>query len=92
VLALDVVGHLAPYAAAKGGPWRSNSRAPQRRFGATSDLDGAALHDRQRDRSRRRLFAGLTWLLQRQLNPDGTVHRTDTRLIERTDVLAEAQL
>ena len=83
VLALDVVGHLAPYAAAKGGLWqvtrtmalelarhrirvnalapgyieteinrnflpgppgeRMRQRIPQRRFGATSDLDGALL-------------------------------------------------
>jgi 3-oxoacyl-[acyl-carrier protein] reductase len=83
VLALDVVGHLAPYAAAKGGLWqvtrtmalelarhgvrvnalapgyieteinrdflagpageRMRQRIPQRRFGTTSDLDGALL-------------------------------------------------
>jgi 3-oxoacyl-[acyl-carrier protein] reductase len=83
VLALDVVGHLAPYAAAKGGLWqttramalelarhgvrvnalapgyieteinrdflagpageRMRQKIPQRRFGATSDLDGALL-------------------------------------------------
>jgi 3-oxoacyl-[acyl-carrier protein] reductase len=83
VLALDVVGHLAPYAAAKGGLWqitramalelarhqvrvnalapgyieteinrdflagpagdRMHQKIPQRRFGATGDLDGALL-------------------------------------------------
>jgi 3-oxoacyl-[acyl-carrier protein] reductase len=83
VLALDVVGHLAPYAAAKGGLWqitramalelarhqvrvnalapgyieteinrdflagpagdRMRQKIPQRRFGATGDLDGALL-------------------------------------------------
>ncbi|MGH6915777.1 MAG: SDR family NAD(P)-dependent oxidoreductase, partial [Geminicoccales bacterium] len=83
VLAQGVIGHLAPYAAAKGGLWqitrsmalelarhevrvnalapgyieteinrdflagpageRMRTRIPQRRFGATSDLDGALL-------------------------------------------------
>lgn len=83
VLAQGVIGHLAPYAAAKGGLWqitrtmalelarhevrvnalapgyieteinrdflagpageRMRKRIPQRRFGATSDLDGALL-------------------------------------------------
>jgi 3-oxoacyl-[acyl-carrier protein] reductase len=83
VLSQGVVGHVAPYAAAKGGLWqitrsmalelarhqvrvnalapgyieteinrdfvastageRMRQRVPQRRFGATSDLDGALL-------------------------------------------------